>query len=117
MTAPARHNSAAAAAKAAGAATAAPTPMATCYNFRIMTAQDHVEDRHTCHTLARTVKSLSRASGISWPYQVIHRALKQCSAWAEAYTPAGESVAMIAVIERDADSTRRIQVWSAHSAA
>ena len=85
--------------------------MAENYNFRIMSPAGKVEQRGTVWTLARTVKALSTATGISWPYQVIHRALKRATAWAEAYTPAGEETAMIAVVERDADPRHPIQVW------
>jgi hypothetical protein len=76
-----------------------------------MSPAGKVEQRGTVWTLARTVKALNRATGIEWPYQVIHRALKRATAWAEAYTPAGEPGALISVIERDADPARPIQVW------
>lgn len=87
--------------------------MAEDYNFRVMSPAGKVEQRGTVWTLARTVKALSRATGIEWPYQVVHRALKRATAWAEAYTPAGEPGAMIAVIERDIDPSRPIHLWEA----
>ena len=81
------------------------------YNFRVMSPAGHVEQRGTIDKLTRTINALNRATGLQWPYQVIYRALKRCSAWAEAYTPAGEQGAMLAVVERTADPSRPIQHW------
>lgn len=70
------------------------------YHVRVLHANGTRVDGGTCFGLAKSVKLLNQLTGFEWPYQVIHRILKNAGTWCEAFTaPALGPGSFLAVVE------------------
>jgi hypothetical protein len=67
------------------------------YHVRMTLISGTLLDGYACLGLSKSVAVLDRMTGKSWPYQVIHRAVKAGKCWAQAYeqpavtSPAGKA--------------------------
>ena len=59
--------------------------MATYYHLRINLLSGTSLEGYTCKGLRRAVAKLEELTGRAWPYQVLHRTLRDAGAWAQAY--------------------------------